>query len=60
MERSASWTLDRMREQCARIRMLCDALGIEPEDCRLEDLHPLVKRKLLQESEDDLWKILNQ
>ncbi len=39
----------------ARLRMVCAALEIDPEDVRLTDLSPVEQRRLIAAGEGDFW-----
>lgn len=44
----------------ARLRLACDALGVDPEDVRLSDLLPVEQRRLLAAGEGDFWNWLHR
>lgn len=43
----------------ARLRLACDALGVSPDDVRLEDLAEDQRQRLLREAEGDFWQIIH-
>lgn len=60
IELSGSWTLTQMQELCARIRLACDALGVDPTDLNLNDLSDGEAARLRREAQADVWAIINQ
>ncbi len=45
-------------DQCARLRLACMALGIEPKHVRLEDLAPEVADGLRRQANQDLTDLI--
>lgn len=46
-------------ETCARVRLLCEAIGIDPADVRLDDLAPAERTRMLIAGQRDLWSLIN-
>lgn len=55
---STSFTLTLLTETFARLRMVCDAAGVKPEDVHLSDLCPLEAKRLRAQGQRDVWKAL--
>jgi len=53
-----TFTAQALIELNARIRLLCEAIGIDPRDVRLEDLSEGERRRLLNEATQDFWRYL--